>query len=294
MVARNTTGTLPPDVSGEILSLVQDASVVQRLSRRAPLPGQGATITVLTGRPKAAFVSEGAAKPVGEHAGTDKVLRGHTLAIIEPFSNQFRRDRRRLYEQMVAQLPGALAEAFDQAVLYGTGAPGADFDNLSAATTSKLYTSGGTPYGKLIGAQVTAAAAGGEPNGFAFSPTGILGLAAQTDTTGRPLFVPDANSANGITSIAGLPAIRSVNVAPPAGAAAGVAATVGFVGDWARTVWGQVEAVQVSESEHATITYGGQPLNLWERNMFAVRVEVEVGFRFASVADFVRLTNETV
>ena len=32
-------------------------------------------------------------------------------------------------------------------------------------------------------------------------------------------------------------------------------------------------------SNQATLTIGGSQVNLWERNMFAVRAEIEVGFR---------------
>ncbi|MCV7064995.1 hypothetical protein H7H51_03430 [Mycolicibacterium farcinogenes] len=37
----------------------------------------------------------------------------------------------------------------------------------------------------------------------------------------------------------------------------------------------------------------GSTLNLWQRNMFAVRAEVEVGFAVRDRARFVRLTNGT-
>jgi hypothetical protein len=39
-----------------------------------------------------------------------------------------------------------------------------------------------------------------------------------------------------------------------------------------------VEGVTISISDQATLTVNNQMINLWERNMFAVRAEIEVGF----------------
>ena len=68
---------------------------------------------------------------------------------------------------------------------------------------------------------------------------------------------------------------------------------VGIAGDWSQALWGTVEGVQISYSEDATLTYTdgeGQPatINLFQQNMFAVRAEIEVGFR-ADTSVFNRL-----
>jgi len=60
---------------------------------------------------------------------------------------------------------------------------------------------------------------------------------------------------------------------------AGDAAVVGFAGDWSQAVYGTVEGVQIAISDQATLTDGSTTINLFEQNMFAVRAEIEVGFR---------------
>ena len=45
------------------------------------------------------------------------------------------------------------------------------------------------------------------------------------------------------------------------------------------TVYGTVEGVQISISDQATLTDGSTTINLWQQNMFAVRAEIEIGFR---------------
>ena len=65
---------------------------------------------------------------------------------------------------------------------------------------------------------------------------------------------------------------------------------MGIAGDWGSTAWGFVEGISISISDQATLNDGGTPLNLWQRNMFAVRAEVEVGFAVRDANRFVKLT----
>ena len=64
---------------------------------------------------------------------------------------------------------------------------------------------------------------------------------------------------------------------------------VGVAGDWSQAVYGTVEGVQVAISDQATLTDGETAINLFEQNMFAVRAEIEVGFR-CDTSVFNRLT----
>ena len=40
-----------------------------------------------------------------------------------------------------------------------------------------------------------------------------------------------------------------------------------------------MEGVKIDMSNQATLNIGGTAVNLWQRNMFAVKAEIEVGFR---------------
>lgn len=44
-------------------------------------------------------------------------------------------------------------------------------------------------------------------------------------------------------------------------------------------MYGTVEGVQIAIADQATLDDGGTPINLFQQNMFAVRAEIEVGFR---------------
>ena len=115
--------SLPTEVSSEIIQKTQEASAVMQLARNIPLPGNGLTIPIITSDPEPAWVGETEAKPVSNPGLSQKVMRGHTLAVIVPFSKQFRRDMAKLYDALISRLPNALGLKFDNTVFGGTAAP---------------------------------------------------------------------------------------------------------------------------------------------------------------------------
>lgn len=58
-------------------------------------------------------------------------------------------------------------------------------------------------------------------------------------------------------------------------------------------MYGIVQGIDITVSDQATLTVGSgndaSTINLWQQNMFAVRAEIEVGFR-ADTTCFNRLT----
>jgi len=274
--------TLPTDVSREIMQKTQNSSAIMRLARRIALPGRGLTIPVISGDPAANWVDETNQKPVANPTLTQKVMHGYTLAVIVPFSNQFRRDLAALYDAIVERLPGALGLKFDQTVV-GTSAPGTGFDVLGSCTAQSLIASGShTAYKGLVAAYSDIADNGGALNGIAISPAAEGILLGAVDTTGRPIFNGSVGDSN-VSPILGARVERGRGVykagAAGVGTEAGTPAIVGIAGDWTQAMYGVVEDdVQISISDSATLTIGTNTVNLWERNMFAVRAEIEVGF----------------
>ena len=63
-----------------------------------------------------------------------------------------------------------------------------------------------------------------------------------------------------------------------------------MAGDWSMARWGVVDGIQLAISEEATVNDGSKQINLFQRNMFAVRAEVEIGFVCADDDYFVRIT----
>ena len=289
-ISRATSGVnLPPAVASDIWQASTTQSAVMQLATRFDLPGSGVSIPIITGDPVANWVGETATKPVSRGAVTNKLLRGYTIAVIEPFSNQFRRDLPALYRALAARLPGALALKFDRTVFGIDAAPGSDFDTLFDAA---LVGISGETYKGLLAAYSSIAEGGGELDGWALSPQAKSLLLGETDTTGRPLFTSGAGS-DAVPTILGAPTYttKGVYAADADGAGAGTAAQIGFAGDWSSAAYGVVEDVTISISDQATLDDGGTQINLWQQNMFAVRAEIEVGFRVRDIAHFAKLTD---
>lgn len=302
-VNRTTDGVvLPKEVSSEIWSNMQEQSAVQNLARRIDLPGRGVTIPVVTGDPEADWVAETDHKPVSRPTFGSKDITPYTLAVIVPFSNQFRRDLGALYAECVRRLPGALAKKFDATVFASSGAPGSNFAQLGGATAVPLSPHAtdvkkGT-YAGLVEAYQAVAGADGALDGWALSSQAKGLLLGQVDSTGRPLLAESIANGSSVPTLLGEPVYYTKGVY-----ASGTPNTIGFAGDWSSAVWGAVEGVSISFSEGAIedgvreITVGEDTaeipniVSLWGRNMFAVRAEIEIGFQVRDVNRFVKLTD---
>jgi HK97 family phage major capsid protein len=268
--------TLPVDVSSEILQKTKDSSAIMKLARKIALPGRGTSINVITSDPEAAWVGETASKPVSKPGLATKVMQAYKLAVIVPFSMEFKRDVTALYDALIERLPSALGKKFDATVFGGAVAPGSNFDTF-ANVTAQSISGTGKEYGALVAADTDVATHGGILNGWVLSPQGKGALLAAVDNNKRPLFIN--NVADGA-----VPVILGARTELSKGAyVAGSPDVLGFGGDWNQALYGTVDGVQIAISEDATLTYtegtDTVTINLFQQNMFAVRAEIEVGFR---------------
>lgn len=283
---------LPKEISSEIWANAVSDSVIMQAARTITLPGSGITIPMITGDATANWVNETDEKPVSDATLSSKSITPYKLAVIEVFSDEFRRDLPALYAELARRLPSALGRKFDSTILHGT-APGSNFDVLSGSTAVAI--DGTDTLGDLVTALTTIGAAGGDLSHWLVSPQVEGTLMTAKDGAGNYAFLRDARTDNGsIGSVFGRDVLRSSAVFNDPQDAGATANTVGFAGDFARSaVWGSVEGIQISVSDQATVNKGGTQLNLWQRNMFAIRAEVEVGFAVRNGAHFVKLTGAT-
>ena len=293
-ISRGTTGVnLPADVSAEIWATAQEQSAVMNLARQVTLPGGGVSVPIITGDAAADWVGETEEKPVSRSTLDNRMMTPYKLAVIEPFSMEFRRDLPALYNELARRLPGSLALKFDQTVFDASvAAPGSNFDKLSGATAVGIN---GDTWAGLVAADQSVATGGGVLNGWALSPQARGVLLGATDSSGRPLFINSVQNDGAVPNLLGAPVYtsRGVYAADADAAGAGTDAQYGYAGDWTSAVYGTVEGVQISVSDQATINDGGTQLNLWQRNMFAIRAEIEIGFRVRDLDHFVKITSAT-
>lgn len=267
-----TNITLPADMSREILAKMQTESAVMQLARQIELPGKGVEIPVITSDPSASWVSETGLKSVSNPGLSHKLMSAYKLAVIVPFSNEFRRDASALYDELVRRLPRALAQKFD-ATVFGSGdAPGANFDTFASCTAQNI---GSThTYAGLVAADADIAAHGGIMDGIALSPQGKSTLLASVDNDGRPLFINNVSEG-------AVPVVLGAKTVLSKGAyVSGSPNTVGVAGDWSQALYGTVEGIKIDYSADASLYVNASTtINLFQQNMFAVRAEIEIGFR---------------
>ena len=283
-VNRGTTGVaLPSKLINTVIQGIAEGSAVMSLANRMVIPGSGVTMNVITGDPTPAWTAESTEKAVSKPTFANKVMQPYKLAVIVPFTDEFRRDESALYDAIVARVPSALGRYFDQTVLFGTNNPGTNFDDLSDIDAVDLEKD---PYGALVGAINDVAVAGGTANGIIMSPQGNgLIMSARYDSgAGEPVF-PGYSAGQPLFGIQTL----TRHGAYKAGSSA--ADTVGFIGDWSKAYYGIVEDIKLEYSNQATLNDGTNTINLWQRNMFAIRAEMEVGFIVTDDAYFERFTN---
>lgn len=275
---------LRPKVAAEIWKQSLDESAIARLVPKMTLPGEGVEIDFIATDPEAEWVGETEEKPVGKTTFGTKTLKGYKMALIELFSDEFKRDKNALYREIAARLPKSMGNLLDKTVLTAAAGPGPSFDVLSDAPALAL----GTP--AQIGDNVLAvnamiAAAGGELSGWALSPQGKAALIGAKDPQGSLLFTQDYTQGIALSRILGEPVYTNKKLYQ-----AGTPNVVGIAGDWSQARLGIIEGVRLAATDQATVNYDGVQVNLWQRNMFALRVEMEVGFVVNNKNAFVRLT----
>ena len=291
-IRRGTTGvSLPPAISSEIWANVLETSAVMQAASTIALPGPGLTIPMITGEPVANWVLETEEKPVSRPTVSSKSMTGYTIAVIVPFSNQFRRDAAGLYSQLVQRLPAALARKFDRTVYGVDSVPGSGFDTLGSAPALTVDATG--TFGDILAVLGAVSAAGGDVTDWIVNQELYSLLLTAVDPQGRQFFTANQQPSGQLaSSILGANVLKTKT---PFKSSTTLADDTGIAGDWKGSAFvGTVEGVTVSISDTATINDGGTQLNLWQRNMFAVRAEIEIGFITRDVNHFVRIQNPTV
>lgn len=290
-INRGSTGSaLPPALSQEIFGKAVEQSFVMSKGRQVSVSGSGLTIPVITGEPTAAWVAETTRKPVSQHTMTRKNLIPKTISIIEPFSNQFRRDLPGLYAELVRRLPGSIAKKFDSDVVFSDRS---NVDSLwsngvaLAANANRSVLDATATLQDIIDGTANVINAGYDPNGIVLTPG--AGLLLSGAVTSGPL-VFGTGSIGGLVSGATVSRNAAVSGLDADGSGAGTTtfSTLGIVGDWSQLVWGAVESISISISDQSTLYVdgGANDIHLFQQNMFAVRAEIEIGAVIGDVKAF--------
>lgn len=280
-----TTGVLlPPEVSSEIWSKTQEASAVMRLAQRVTLPGVGQEFQTITGDVEPNWVSETALKPISKPTFGKRSWKGYKMAVVLPFSNEFRRDADRLYQEIIGRVPNTFGKKFDETVMGVSEKPGELFDTFADTQSVDIETD---PWAGLVEADAMVSDADGILDGWALAPKAKSVLLNAKDNMGRPLFINSMTADNTVGALMGSPTYfsKGVYVAEDTNPA-----QLGIAGDWTAARYGVVDDINMKLSDQAVLHTDGGEIYLWQQNMFAVLFEFTVGFMIQWPEQFVKLT----
>jgi len=282
---------LPPHMATNYFSEVAKRSVVQQLARKVPLSANGETIPVVTSKPTAGWVAQGAQKPASKGGLGVLSMEPKKIAAIAVVSSETVRANPGGYMQIFRDdIAEAFALAFDAAVLHGTNSPFAhNIDETTKAVALGTATADkGGVYADLNSAiKLMVDDDRRKLSGWVFDTTAEPLLNGSVDANGRPLLVDPVYSASTLGSARLLG--RSAQFGDTV-AGTGVGAPIGYGGDWSKVVWGSVGGISWSTSTEATVTINGELKSLWENNLVAILAEAEFGCLIADTASFVKLT----
>jgi len=301
------SGFIQPAIAGPIFEDAARRSVVQQLVRQVPLAGNGASVPVVSSRPTAGWVGEGAEKPKTSGGMTLKSITPKKLAAIVVVSQEVVRQNPGGYmDSLRPQLAEAFAIAFDFAALHNLGGDGTGtgpFATYIDSTTKSVELGAndaddGGIHQDLVNAMgelVSDADSTGRRyrlTGWALDDQIEPRLLGAVDTNGRPLYIDlptdsfsDAGARPG--RVLGRPSFLGEGVADPS------SDILGYAGDWSKAAWGVVGGIAYSVSSEASVTIDGNLVSTWENNLVAVRAEAEYGFLVNDADAFVQLRNDS-
>lgn len=262
-------------------------SAILRLCRVDRVIGKKQRYAVYSGRPAAAFVTEGSAKPVTQAQFGEVAINIKKMATNVIYTQEILEDAQIDPRVLVnADVEAAFSDLIDAHAIgkaAGTNLT-TSFDVALRATTSNVeYAQGSSNPNDGIAKAVSAALTTIESNGY--KPNGIMlasdGRGALRDArsaldSAQPLYT--AGFDREIDNLYGLPVAYSSNLTSFATTAA-ANNIVGIVGDFSQAVAAIRTDLNVRFSDQATLVDGNSTThNLWQENKVAAQWETRVGF----------------
>ncbi len=275
-----------------------------QLARKVPLSLTAETAIPVSGDiPLADWVDEAGTKPLGTSGISVRTMRGKKVAVLVPVSAEVAMTNPAgLFAQLQRDLPTALGRAFDYAAIHGktlTGGKGPFEDCLSATpNTVALGTtaqSKGGVYADLVTGLKAVAQSGYDTTGFVADPLLKPEMLLATDTTGRPVFVPDPAGQGTVSrgSLIGYPIAYNRGVGGKLNRQS-ITADTGLravAGDWDQAVYGVGMDITIKTTDVGTyIDADGHVHSAFQENLILMLCEAHYGFAVGDKSAFVTYT----
>lgn len=289
------TGSVPKEQGTLVLKDFMTQSATTKLAKFESMTKPEKEFTYLASGPGAYWVGEGEKIQTSKATWLKAKMVSKKLGVIIPVSKEFLRySVSDFFTQMRPAIAEAFAIKFDQAALFGVNSPFGTgvsvFEKANAKGNKVALNSIGNLYDELNGVMALIEDADKDADGFTTTRRFRQKLRGTKDTNGLPIF-NDAK-AGATQSALGLP-IGYVD-----SKSWDYTKALLLAADWNMTRYGIPQGMEYKVSEDATLTTvlgeDGEPINLFERDMFALRVTQQVGFMTLSDDAFAALTPEVV
>jgi HK97 family phage major capsid protein len=285
------TGKIPSEEGTLILKDFLQNSVVAQLAKPEAMTKPVKEFTYLAEGPGAYWVDEGERIQTSKATWLTAKMEAKKLGVIIPVSKEF---LRYTVTDFFAQMRPAIAEAFyikfDQAALFGNDSPYAAgvsvWENIDASGNKIEQGARENLYLDLNDLIALVENGDNEPNGFTTTRRFRKDLRGTVDNNNLPIF---NDARGGVTAQAlGLP------IGFADGKSWDYEKAQLLTGDWDYARYGVLQGIEYSISEDATLTTivdaEGNPINLFERDMFALRATMHVAFMTLKEDAFAALT----
>ncbi len=197
MQSANNSVVVPQKLADRIIDVARTKSALFGKVPIAPMESNNLTIAVQTKDPVANFVDEGELIPTSDAIFASVELKGKTLAIFVPISEQLLDSASNLGNQLMNSCAMAIGLALDKSMLYGKGAvegSTTEIKGISEYTTiNKVSHTGATlDYDLLIKGLKGCKNANIEPNNIVYSTDMGMDLAMLKDAQGQYIAKPSA------------------------------------------------------------------------------------------------------
>ncbi|MGK9269217.1 phage major capsid protein [Bacillus inaquosorum] len=287
-------GKVPSEQGTLVLKEFMTQSAVTKLAKYEEMTKPEKEFTYLASGPGAYWVGEGDRIQTSKAQWLTAKMISKKLGVIIPVSKEFLRySVTDFFTQMRSSIAEAFAIKFDQAALFGVDSPFGQgvsvFEKIKESGNTVALNSLGNLYDELNGVMALVEDADKDVNGFTTTRRFRQKLRGTKDGNGLPIF---NDATGGATQQAlGLPIGYVDSKSWDYEKAALLAA------DWNYTRYGIPQGMEYKISEDATLTTivdaDGNPINLYERDMVALRVTQQVGFMTLTDDAFAAITPAT-
>lgn len=287
-------GKVPTEQGTLVLKEFMTQSAVTKLAKFEEMNKPEKEFTYLASGPGAYWVGEGERIQTSKAEWLTAKMTSKKIGVIIPVSKEFLRYTiADFFTQMRSSIAEAFAIKFDQAALFGINSPFGKgvsvFEKIQKSGNTIALNSLGNLYDELNGLMALVEDADKDVNGFTTTRRFRQKLRGTKDGNGLPIF---NDATGGATQQAlGLPIGYVDSKSWDYEKAALLAA------DWNYTRYGIPQGMEYKISEDATLTTAkgedGADINLFERDMVALRVTQQVGFMTLTDDAFAAITPAT-